>query len=355
MPDITIEKTLVRLEKMERDSDLCTNFYPPIDSQKLAYFEKKMGVPLPISYQKFLLKFNGGMFLDAYYSGKTAIQIDLESCEANTVYLLGIEEIAERYAELSSRSWKMNSEKACPYPIIPFCSLPNSELLVFVHSKKAGSESPVFDAYHEEFPETWGIVANDFTNFLAQYLDAMGSPETMGDEELGVVADYLDEQMGYSDGAYVESMEIDGEKDVPEENEFALYERAIGLKDAGNYKEAYELISKAIELNMRDPFYHFIRGEILTETEQHRAALIDFDIAVKLAPKDTLYLCCRAGSLFKLNKVKAAFDDCNMAIEEDSRYVLAYMMRKEIYEFMGIEDKAEADQRIIDRLDAEEN
>ncbi|MCF8348483.1 MAG: SMI1/KNR4 family protein [Bacteroidales bacterium] len=352
--DTHIEKVLQRLEAMKRDPRQYAFFNPPAKASLLVHFEKKFGITLPLSYTRFLRKYNGGMFLHPHQSVFIQCQADYDLFKANAVYLMGIEEITEKYADLSGKRWKIENQHASPYPIIPFCTLPNNELLIFVHSRKAGSESPVFDAFHEEFPDSWGLVAQDFASFLSNYLDNLGHPEIIGDELLGVVADYI-EEVDTKPNTKTKEMPIASNEPNPEpENAFEIYEKANKHKDAGEYKEAYELISKSIKLDPHDPFYYFIRGEILTETAQHRAALIDFDVAVKLAPTDTLYLCCRAGSLFRLNKVKAAFDDCNAAIDQDSEYLLAYMMRKEIYEFMGMEDKAEADQRIIDRLEKEE-
>jgi len=352
--ETNIEKVLQRLEAMEKNPGQYTFFNPPAQEKLLAHFEKKSGIKLPLSYSRFLMKYNGGMFLHPHQSVFIQSQVDYDLFKANTVYLMGIEEITEKYADLSCTRWKIENQHASPYPIIPFCTLPNNELLIFVHSRKAGSESPVFDAFHEEFPDSWGLVAHDFASFLSDYLDSLGHPEIIGDEFLGTAADYF-EEVDTKPNTKTKEMPIASNEPNPEPgNAFEIYEKANQHKEAGEYKEAYELISKAIKLDPHDPFYYFIRGEILTETAQHRAALIDFDVAVKLAPTDTLYLCCRAGSLFRLNKVKAAFDDCNAAIEQDSEYLLAYMMRKEIFEFMGMEDKAEADQRIIDRLEKKE-
>jgi tetratricopeptide (TPR) repeat protein len=136
---------------------------------------------------------------------------------------------------------------------------------------------------------------------------------------------------------------------------FAHYERANAFKDLGNLSDAYISISKAVELDGNDPFYHFIKGEILNEGGEYRAALISYDTAVNLNPDDTFYLCCRAGLLFQFNKLKPSIDDCNRVIELDSGCLLAYMIRKDIYELMGMEDKAEIDQITINRLNYERN
>ncbi len=362
-PKHPIDPVLEQLQYMSETPGYHTHFEHPAKKEKIVHFEKKFGVKLPESHKKFLLKYNGGMMLYDFQSEFLQTQADFEMYKGDAVYLLSIEEITAKYADLQSRRWKMGKNEINPYPFIPFCSLPNNELLVFVHGKKSGDESPVFDAFHEEFPDTWGMVAPNFTTFLKTYLEKLGHPDTMGDEKAGTSADYID--------LYLESDEDEAEtleeilrrtEDQLNNNRltenfdkaFAHYERALAQKDLGDYSEAYLSITKAVELEPKDPFYYFIRGEILTDVKQHRAALIDYDVAVKLKPDDTLYLCCRATSLFHLNKLKPSIDDCNSAIEIDSACTLAYMIRKEIYEVMGMDDKAEMDQMIIDKLKEEE-
>jgi tetratricopeptide (TPR) repeat protein len=178
----------------------------------------------------------------------------------------------------------------------------------------------------------------------------LGNPNTTGDENTGVASDYFDIPTETKETP--EEILERTKSDLLErpDHAFFYYERAVAFKDLNNFSDAWLAINKAIELSPKDAFYYFNRGEILSENQQYRAALIDFDIAVKLAPEDTFYLCCRAGSLFRLNKLKPALTDCNTAIELDSKYILPYMMRKEIYLLTGMKDKADADQLIIDQL-----
>ncbi len=360
-PENNIDAVLEQLQYMSETPGYFTHFGHPAKKEKIIRFEKKFGVNLPKSHKKFLLKYNGGMMLHDYQSEFLQTQADFEMYKGDAVYLLSIEEITEKYADLQSRSWKVYDENIRPYPFIPFCSLPNSELLIFVHGERSGDESPVFDAFHEEFPTTWGMVALDFTSFLKTYLEKLGHPDTLGDDDPGVADDYLDRLKGEDDKETPQEILRRTEDELANnqltenfDKAFAHYERAVAHKDLGDYSEAYLAITRAVELEPKDPFYYFFRGEILTDAEQHRAALIDYDVAVKLKPDDTLYLCCRATSLYHLNKLKPSIDDCNRAIELDFTCTLAYMIRKQIYEAMGMEDKAEKDQMIIDNLEEEE-
>jgi tetratricopeptide (TPR) repeat protein len=270
--------------------------------------------------------------------------------KGDSVYLFSIEELREKYEDLKTREWKVDKKMTNPYPIIPFCSLPNNELLVFIHGEKSGSESPVFDAFHEEFPSTWGIVTPNFASFLEKYLDDLGHPETIGDENVGVASDYFDLPSERKETP--EEILFRTEQELQNDPDYAFhyYERATAFMKTDNLSDAYLSINKAIEIAPEDAFYYYIRGEILNEAKQYRAALINYDIAVKLKPDDTFYLSCRAGSLFQLNKLSASLNDCNQAINMNPELVLPYMMRKEIYLLMGMKDEAEADQIIIDQI-----
>lgn len=355
MTEISIDIVLNRLCKMQTDPKYFIQFEPPCKKEKIMQFEQKYRIKLPQSYKKFLQKFNGGMMLYFFRNEFQLKHSDYEKYRSESIYFLSIEELLAKYADLKDREWKVDKEMANPYPIIPFCSLPNNELLVFVQGEKSGNESPVFDAFHEEFPSTWGILAPNFTSFLSDYLDTLGHPKKIGDEGKWVASDYFDKprEIKETPKEILERTESDL-LDRPD-HAFSYYERASAFKDLNRLSDAWLAINKAIELSPEDAFYYFNRGEILTDAQQHRTALIDFDIAVKLAPKDTFYLCCRAGSLFQLNKLKPALNDCNTAIELDSKYILPYMMRKEIYLLMGMKDKAEADQVIIDQLSEKSN
>jgi tetratricopeptide (TPR) repeat protein len=344
---ITIEKVLERLAAMKADPQNYTRFNFPAVSEKIVHFEKSARVRLPLSHKKFLKKYNGGMM-------GFSSQAKYEKYKAESVYLLSIEEITERYSDLRSRAWKVNSEQTDLYPIIPFCSLPNNEVLVFIYGKKSGDESPVFDALHESFPSEWGIVAPDFTSFLSTYLDTLGHPEVLGDEEAGVASDYIDETSAAKETLKESPDETltrtEAELRLDPDSPFTCYERALAFKEKGDIEQAYLFISRAIEMDGQDAFYRYIRGAMLSDAGEHRAALIDFDVSVRLKPDDTFYLYCRADSLLHLDMLHTSLDDCNKIIEMEDNNLLAYMLRRDVYEALNMDDKAYDDQQVIDRL-----
>ncbi len=352
---ITIEKVLERLAAMKADPNYYTRFNFPAASTKILRFEKLTGVRLPLSHKKFLQRYNGGMIV---FTSLT----ECDKYKTESAWLFSIEEITERYSDLKSRAWKVNSGMADLYPIIPFCSLPNNEVLVFIYGQKSGEESPVFDAFHESFPSEWGIVAPDFTYFLSTYLDTHGHPELPGDEEAGVASDYIDE-IAVTREEEKETVR-EAEKETPDEtltrteaelkinpdSPFTCYERALALKEKGDIEQAYLYISKAIETDGQDAFYRYIRGAILSDAGEYRAALIDYDVSVRLKPDDTFFLYSRADSLFHLEMLHASLDDCNKIIKMEDNNLLAYMLRRDVYEALKMDDKAGEDQEVIDRL-----
>src|SRR5690606_18292144 len=99
---ITMEKVLERLAAMKADPDYYARFNFPAASTKILRFEKLTGVRLPLSHKKFLKRHNGGMIV---FTSLT----EYDKHKAESVCLLSIEEIAERYSDLKSRGWKVNS------------------------------------------------------------------------------------------------------------------------------------------------------------------------------------------------------------------------------------------------------
>jgi tetratricopeptide (TPR) repeat protein len=354
MKQTQIESVLTRLDKMIIEPKYFTHFAKPVRVEKIRIFEKLNRILLPLSYKAFLERHNGGMILYNYQSEFLQTHADYEMYKGDAIYFLSIEEIEHKYSDLKSRKWKVSSKTASPYPIIPFCSLPNNELLVFVSGAKSANESPVFDAFHEEFPTTWGIVASDFSSFLSAYLDKLGHPTIIGDEKAGLASDYFDapKESGETPDEVLIRTELELQKDP--DYAYYHYERSLAFLKKDNLAEAYQAITKAVELAPKDPFYYFMSGEVLKEAKKYRAALINYDTALKFKPNDSFYLCCRAEMLIKLNKLDAALNDCNKSIELFPDYTLAYMVRKEIYLLMGLNNKADADDRIIDDLEKQD-
>jgi len=145
---------------------------------------------LPVSYKKFLLIFNGGFICPQYFRSGIANPSDLETAKWNSLIIFGSEEMFEAYRELDSKSWKLSADWQGVYPIIPIARAENNELLVVINPLQAG-ESPIFDAFHEDPICDWGIIAENFADFLSQYLISDGKLNTIGYDSSQTASDWL--------------------------------------------------------------------------------------------------------------------------------------------------------------------
>ena len=357
MPEkIDIHAVISRLDRLIGDGPPRCHFNNPASSEDIAAFEKRHGIRLPESYKTFLEFTNGGMIVDEELHMIIKKDKDLETAKWNANYLYGLDEMEKEYEDMESWNFGIPAQNIATYPFIPFCHTATGERLVFVTLSKDQKESKVLDAYHEESPATWGVVADDFTEFLNAYTSASGYPDVLGDLERGNALDIIDPLM-----------EEEKKKESPEEviarttaklkvspnDSWKFILRGMAYKDLGKAKEALADFNRGIELISDDAFYYFSRGDLYLSVNKNRAALIDFDIAVKLAPDDTLYLGSRAAVLLTMGKLSAALDDVNKAINIDEKDILAYMVRENIYITQGETDKAEADARKIEELQEE--
>ena len=348
-----IEGLIHRLDLLIGSGMAHCHFNDPADMEVVAAFEDEYGIRLPASHKAFLAYSNGGMIVNDSLAGMLR-ERDFETAACNANYLLGIEEIAEAYHSLAARH--SDSLPACPY--IPFCRSSTGEYLVFVHTGDGHAESPVFDAFHEEPPESWGLVAGDFTGFFECYLDKAGYPEMMGDESKGAAAAYVRAPVAAS----ADKEESPGEiirrttatlEEKPEDA-WAHIERGMAYHVSGMMPEALEEFNRGIALDRNEAFYYFRRGHLMLSEGLLRDALIDFDIAVKLEPRDALYLNCRAEALARLKKFREALRDLEEVLRIDERDILAYLLRENIYRELGEDAKADADARMIEKLTEDE-
>lgn len=354
-----IQDILSRLDIIIGDGPAPTYFNNPAKSLDIRAFEERQGVRLPESYKAFLSYTNGGMIMSNKLKGMLETENGLEDAKWNANYLYSLEEMEKEYEEMSSWNFGIPSQNMATYPFIPFCHTATGERLVFVNSSKGEKESPVLDAYHEETPETWGVVAENFIEFLFDYVQTFGDPKVLGDLENGNALDLIEPMM--------EEEIADREDDGPETLEKAIARasrnlkknpddhwqmmlRGMAYKDLKEYKKALDDYNRGIELDPEDAYYHFNRGDLYLSLSKYRAALIDFDIAVKFEPEDVLYLDCRATALIELGKYDAALKDVSKSISIDKNDTLAYMVRERIYRIIGETEKAEADARKINEL-----
>jgi tetratricopeptide (TPR) repeat protein len=346
-----IDELIHRLDLLIGSGMVPCRFNDPADMAAVDDFENKHGVRLPVTHKAFLAYANGGMIVNDSLVGILR-EGDFETAAWNANYLLSIREITEAYDSFARR--RSGSMPACPY--IPFCRSSTGEYLVFVNTGDGDAESPVFDAFHEEPPESWGLVANDFTDFLESYFDKQGYPDMMGDESKGVAADYmaLPEAAGREESPDSIIRRTTATLEEEPGNAWAHIEQGIAYQESGMMREALEEFNRGIALEGSNAFYYFRRGHLMLSEGFSRDALIDFDIAVKLEPCDALYLNCRAEALARLQKYPEALHDLEKVLEIDKGDILAYLLRENIYRELGETAKADADARMIEKLTEEE-
>lgn len=356
-----IQQAISKFDVMIADGQTRGYMNNPAKIEDIDAFEERHGVKLPPSYKTFLLFCNGGMMYDDSLHDMYVKDKDLEALKWNTNYLLSLEELEEHYNDMASWNFGIPAQSINTYPFIPFCHTASGERLVFINSYVPDEESCVLDAYHEEAPETWGVVAQNFTEFLIEYCASNGKPNVLGDLEDGTALDSLEilleneteEDMEEESPQHIIER-INNHLEIEKDDHWSYVERGLAYRDLGKYNEALSDYNLAISMESEKAYYYFCRGELMLQNSKTRPALINFDSAVKLEPNDVLYLSCRAEVLWEMGKNDKALEDVNKAINIESDNILAHMIRENIYRTLGQEEKANADARRIDDLKEDE-
>lgn len=178
-----IKKTIKILdEKIEERADNCF-FNECAQTMDIIDFEAEFGINLPLSYIIFLESYDGGFICGKYQAKMIKENDNFEDAKWNSTTFFGLDEIREIYENKSSMNWKLFDKKYDVYPFIPFCRTSIGELIVFANPLSKGRESPVFDAFHEEFPSDWGTLFANFTELLEHYLNNDGNIPTSSYEK----------------------------------------------------------------------------------------------------------------------------------------------------------------------------
>ncbi|RLD78530.1 MAG: hypothetical protein DRJ10_10160, partial [Bacteroidetes bacterium] len=321
-------------------------------------FEQAYGMLLPKTYKQFLKKYNGGMI--TRYSWTSYIDMteyESEHPTRDSFKMFGYDEVVKNYTDLRLNDWMMPEDFNGNYPIIPICKMPESEgEYLYIFSEKGLTvESPVFAFLGDDYDEPCTIIADNFNDFLGLLMEHEGFPPVTKEskkktynsfiEQNKIVenasAEETDEEIIIRNTAYLQLFP---------ENGWSYNERGIAHRDIGQRQLALDDFNKSIELNNKESFFYYCRGDLVLDYGSLRKALIDYDIAVKLEPDNKLYISGRADALQKLGKLKKALADCNKVLDEDSHYTLALYVRERIYKAMGEEVLAQADLDLIDEL-----
>lgn len=178
-----IEKTIKLLnQKIEESPGNCI-FKECAQTMDIVNFEAEFGINLPLSYIIFLESYDGGFICGNYQAKMISENDNFEDAKWNSTTFFGLDEIREIYENKSSMNWKLFEKKYDVYPFIPFCRTSIGELLVFANPLNSNRESPVFDAFHEEFPRDWGTLFPSFSELLENYLSNNGTIPTSSYEK----------------------------------------------------------------------------------------------------------------------------------------------------------------------------
>jgi len=184
-----IETVLQRLKtKISQMPDNC-HFSPVASEEEIKNLESVLSIDLPHSYRTFLKNFNGGFICSESIAKFIKKRNDFETAAWNSLFIFGTTEIQEEYSKLRDMNWKLFSDLKEVYPFIPFCRTEIQEKLVFVLPLNENSESPVFDAFHEDPYSDWGILYNNFEEFLESYID--GSIKTIASAKAKTAIDFV--------------------------------------------------------------------------------------------------------------------------------------------------------------------
>lgn len=351
----SIKQVLQRLQEYIEDHPERCYFGNPAGLSDIRAVEKELKIKLPASYISFLCFADGGMIIAENLTKLLSRPDGLETAQWNANCLLGLSSLKEAFLEMKRWNFGYPGENIGSYPFIPFCRTATGEKLVFIN--RAGeNESPVLDAFHEDTPEEYGIVSDDFSQFLSSYIEKEGDPEVIGHTSnippaLLEIDSFRTEDESDDDIMVRTSRQID----INPYDHWAMIERGMVYVKQENYSLALEDFNRAIELLGNNAFYYAQRASLWKKVGKYRAALIDYDISLKMKPDDVYYLSLRAEVLYEMGKYNESLEDLNHALKLDNRDLLAYLIREQVYRSMGNNDLADADASVIAILNEENN
>lgn len=352
----SIEEVIQHLRKSIKKGELKEYFGRQVDIEVIELFEVAFNVQLPDSFKIFISQFNGG-FIPDNEADNMILTNEFDEAKRISTRILSIEEIIEEYESMLLDDWKLKPGFEGFYPYIPFCITADNEKLVFVDNYKQVDESRVYAAFHDDPASAWLPTANDFTEFITDYINNKGEPSLYNHKAELYAEDYLYILNG-------RAKEINDPEEIIKrstaylklfpDSAITYATRANAYNDKFEYKKALADYNKSIELDDKYALSYYCRGSMLLHLDKARQALTDLDSACQLEPGDPFYLSGRAEAFYALNRMDEALADCNRAIEIDEHYFVAYTTRHKIYLYQGEGEKAEADAEKIDELlDAE--
>ncbi len=331
-----MEEVLNRLEvKINADPEHCF-FNNPASEDELNNIEYMYNIELPKSYKQFLLKYNGGFICNEALKKIMLEPGGKETVIWNSLVLYGTAELEKHYEDLSDKNWKLDRNWKGVYPFIPLASTSINELLIFVNPLTNENESPVFDAFHEDFPTGWGLLYDSFTEFLSAYTRFDGMISTIASDCLQTADDFMPESNWKSthqnsdDLIEVKEYYIWMIEKFPDEVE-NYCELADTLNQMGNYNEALQTIESALEKDPRYSWVYYYKSKILDNLKQTEAAIDSINQAINLNKNSVMFKIKRAEFHAKSGNYKAAENDFAEALSENPDDAYIYYSRGKTY------------------------
>ena len=318
--------------------------------------EKAWGLQMSVYYKAFLSRFNGGYLLEfdeTYYIDMTEWEPD--GPKHSSFYFYSIEEAIDKYRSFRLDDWMFDEEINGIYPIIPFCSAPNNQILFLITQNGLDSESPVFMANEFSDENDCVCVAENFNHFIDLYVKNDGFPILNRILKKTTWQQFLKNQNVLETANQKESYQqiIDRESaklELEPDDAWSYSSRGNAYNYSGQPKLALRDFNRAIELDETEAFFYHCRGDLTLHYGSKRAALVDLDISVKLEPNNKMFLAGRAEAFYRLGKLKEALKDCNKVLDEDPTFYLALSTRYNVYNAIGDDEKANADLDVLNEI-----
>ncbi len=114
---------------------------------------------------------------------------------------------------------------------------------------------------------------------------------------------------------------------VSTQSKWRYSDRGVSEYEKGNYQEAIENYTRAIETHSNDAFLYNNRGLAYYGLKEYKKAISDYSKAIELRPDYAVAYCNRALAYFKIRSFDKAISDYTKAIELDPDYADAYYNR----------------------------
>ncbi len=127
------------------------------------------------------------------------------------------------------------------------------------------------------------------------------------------------------------------------EDAMVAFDAGVEAAEAGGYKKAIELFTRAIELSPSTSGIYQHRGYAYAQTDRHLEAIADYDVSIRLNPGFPDTYIDRGNSQHALEEFDRAIKDYTEAIRLRPEFAEAYANRAVVYVDIGDEAAASED------------